>query len=111
MISGFFFNILHVTQAQPSHLSDAAVGEFAAGREVELLQPAESQKRSSSLLFELLQVSLRHQLGSLLKRQTRRFKEAHVAKRPSEPGPLVSLWRTNILDQHTNYDSSYSTPV
>lgn len=72
-------------------LCDAAVGELGAGGEVQLLQPAEGQQGSSGLLFELLQVVVRHQLGSLLTRQTWRLEEAHVAEGPGEPGTLVSL--------------------
>lgn len=83
-------DILHLgLQTSGSHLNDAAVAEFDAAGEVQLLQPAEGQERGSALLFE--QLVLRHQLGSLVERQTRRREEAHVAKVPGESWTRFSL--------------------
>lgn len=91
------------------HLGDAAVGEFGAGSEVQLLQPAQSEEGRSLLLLELLQVVLRHQFGSLLKRRTRRLEEAHVAKCPGELGTFVSrlLVKLTLICVH----HSQQTPV
>lgn len=81
-----------------THLRDAAVGQLGAGGEVQLLQPAEGQERGSGVVPELVQVVLRHHLGSLFKGQTGRLEEAHDAKGPREPRPLVPLLSSNTAE-------------
>lgn len=77
---------------QPNtHLSDAAVGDFGTGRQVELLEAPDGQQGRSHLLPERPQVLVRHQAGFLLEGQAGRLEEAHVAKSACEAWSFVLL--------------------